>query len=238
MERFKFRYSAKHGMIVPRYDGYTDSIGMGYYVEFLRAAKRFFGVYKMNFHNMTDTERQASKKVMMEGGLLLLFNLVLLGLLFGWDDDDEEKYAKLRAKSDALPLPFVTDNPDRDFKLNGWFSNHLLNLTMQIEAENDSWIPVPGLGLNDYADIFQLNSVALSSTIGSYTNLINQLYQMADYAVTGDTDALYKRTAGPYDWQTEGKFKFWNHLGKILTFTGTSVEPIKSIENLQRRENL
>ena len=238
MERFKFRYSAKHGMIVPRYDGYTDSIGMGYYVEFLRAAKRFFGVYKMNFHNMTDTERQASKKVMMEGGLLLLFNLVLLGLLFGWDDDDEEKYAKLRAKSDALPLPFVTDNPDRDFKLNGWFSNHLLNLTMQIEAENDSWIPVPGLGLNDYADIFQLNSVALSSTIGSYTNIINQLYQMADYAVTGDTDALYKRTAGPYDWQTEGKFKFWNHLGKILTFTGTSVEPIKNIENLQRRENL
>jgi hypothetical protein len=238
MERFKFRYSAKHGMIIPRYDGYTDSIGMGYYIEFLRAAKRFFGVYKRNFHNLTDTEKQAAKKVMMEGGMLILFNVIILGLIFGWDDDDEEKYAKLRKKSDALPLPFVTDNPDRDFRLNGWFSNHLLNLAMQIESENDSWIPAPGLGLNDYADIMLLDSVALSATIDKYKDIINQLYNMADYAVTGDTDALYKRDAGPYEWQEEGKFKFWNHLGKLLTFTGTTVEPVKSIENLKKREQL
>ena len=154
-----------------------------------------------------------------------------------WDDDDEEKYAKLRAKSDALPLPFVTDNPDRDFKLNGWFSNHLLNLAMQIESENDSWIPAPGLGLNDYADIMLLDSVALSATIDKYKDIVNQLYNMADYAITGDTDALYKRDAGPYDWQKEGDFKFWNHLGKLLTFTGTTIEPVKSIENLKKREH-
>lgn len=228
MERFKYRWSAEHRMIIPRYDGYTDSVGMGYYVEFLRATKRFFSVYKMNFYNLSDTERQAFNKVMMEGGLLLLFNTIIIGLLFGWDDDDEDRYAKLRAKSDALPLPFVTDNPDRDFKLNGWISNHLLNLALQIEAENDSWIPFPGMGLKDYTEMALLNSAALSATFGRWEDLITTLVDMADGEV-------YKRTAGPYEWQTEGKYKFWNHLGKLFTFTGTTIEPIKGIETLDKR---
>jgi hypothetical protein len=228
MERFKYRWSPNHRMIVPRYDGYTDSIGMGYYVEFLRATKRFFTTYKMNFYNLTDTEREAASKVMMEGGLLVLFNSVLLGLLFGWDDDDEDRFAKLRDKSDALPLPFTTDNPDRDFRLNGWLSNHLLNLTLQIEAENDSWIPLPGMGLRDYKDIALMNSAALSATFGRWEELITSLTGMA-------SGEVYKRSAGPYEWQQEGRYKFWNHLGKLLTFTGTTTEPIQAIETLDKR---
>ena len=228
MERFKYRWSPEHGMIVPRYDGYTDSVGMGYYVEFLRAAKRFFTTYKMNFYNLTDTERQASSKVLAEGGMLLIFNLLLLGLLFGWDDDDEERFAKLREKSDALPLPFVSDDPNRDFKLNGWLSNHMLNLVMQIEAENDSWIPLPGMGLKDYTDMALMNSAALSATFGRWEQLITTAVGMAD----GD---VYKRDAGPYEWQQEGRYKFWNHLGKLLTFTGTTTEPIQAIETLEKR---
>ena len=229
MERFKFRYSTKYKRIIPRYDGYTDSVGLGYYVEFLRAAKRFFTTYKMNFYNLSDTERQAAGKVLAEGGLLLLFNVILMGLLFGWDDDDEERFAKLRAKSDALPLPFVTDNPDRDFKLNGWLSNHMLNLVLQIEAENDSWIPAPGFGLKDYTEMAMLNSVALTATFERWEKLISHAAGMAN-------DDVYKRTAGPYEFQEEGRFKFWTQLAKLLTFTGTSVEPIQAIETLDKRD--
>ncbi len=228
MERFKYRWSPEHSMIVPRYDGYTDSVSMGYYVEFLRAAKRFFTTYKMNFYNLSDTEREAASKVMMEGGLLLLFNTVILGLLFGYDDDDEDRFAKLREKSDALPLPFVTDNPGRDFRLNGWLSNHLLNLSLQIEAENDSWVPLPGMGLKDYKDIALMNSAALSATFGRWEELIDSFVGMA----SGD---VYKRTSGPYEWQEEGRYKFWNHFGKLLSLTGTTIEPIQSIETLDKR---
>lgn len=228
MERFKYRWSPEHRMIIPRYDGYTDSVGMGYYVEFLRASKRFFTVYKMNFYNLSDTERQAASKVLAEGGMLLIFNTLLLGLLFGWDDDDEDRFAKLREKSDALPLPFVTDNPDRDFKLNGWLSNHMLNLTLQIEAENDSWIPLPGMGLKDYTDMALMNSAALSATFGRWEELITTALGMAQ----GEE---YQRAAGPYEFQEEGRYKFWNHLGKMLTLTGTTIEPIKSIETLDKR---
>ena len=229
MERFKYRWSPQNKMIIPRYDGYTDSVGLGYYVEFLRAAKRFFTVYKLNFYNLTDTEKEATSKVLMEGGLLLLFNVVILGLLFGWDDDDEDRYAKLRDKSDALPLPFVTDDPQRDFRLNGWLSNHMLNLAMQIESENDSWIPLPGFGLKDYTDMAMMNSVALSATFGRWEQLISTATGMV-------SDDVYQRDAGPYQWQQEGRFKFWNQLGKMLTFTGTTTEPVQSIETLDKRE--
>jgi hypothetical protein len=215
-------------MITPRYDGYTDSVSMGYYIEFLRAAKRFFTIYKMNFYNLTDTERQAASKVLAEGGMLLLFNVVLLGLLFGWDDDDENRFAKLRKKSDALPLPFTTDNPGRDFKLSGWLSNHLLNLTLQIEAENDSWIPLPGMGLNDYKEIALLNSAALAATFERWVDLVDSFAGMA-------SGEVYQRSAGPYMFQEEGKYKFYNQLAKLLTFTGTTTEPIQAIETLDKR---
>ena len=228
MERFKYRWSTEHRMITPRYDGYTDSVSMGYYIEFLRAAKRFFSIYKMNFYNLTDTERQAASKVLAEGGMLLLFNVVLLGLLFGWDDDDEDRFAKLRKKSDALPLPFTTDNPGRDFKLSGWLSNHLLNLTLQIEAENDSWIPLPGMGLNDYKEIALLNSAALAATFERWVDLVDSFAGMA-------SGEVYQRSAGPYMFQEEGSYKFYNQLAKLLTFTGTTTEPIQAIETLDKR---
>jgi hypothetical protein len=84
------------------------------------------------------------------------------------------------------------------------------------------------MGLKDYKDIALMNSAALSATFGRWEELIDSFVGMAG----GD---VYKRTSGPYEWQEEGRYKFWNHLGKLLSLTGTTIEPIQSIETLDKR---
>jgi hypothetical protein len=233
----RFQATVKGGRIVPRYDGNMDTIAMGYYVEFFKGVKNMFTIYKGNIRNMTEGEIMASKKTLAEIGLLVLLSQLLIGLLFGWDPDDEDRYEKLRQKSGALPFIGVEDDPEHPFRAQGWFENHLLNLAIQVEAENDSWLPYPGMGLDAYADMFKLESIAMTATVDRWIDLIGQATNYVDYLVTGDQKALYKREVGPYEWQQQGSAKFLNHLMKTLTFTGTSVEPIQGIKGLESREN-
>ncbi|NBP14003.1 hypothetical protein EBU95_06310 [bacterium] len=222
-------------IIAPRYDGNMDTVALGYYVEFFRALTRMFTMYKFNVKNLTESEVAASLKTTSEILFLIILQNVIAGMIFGWDDDDEERYEKLRNKSGPLPLPFVADT-DYEFKPGGWFSNHLLNLTLQVEAENDSWIPLPGMGIPDYINMLKMESVGTSSTYERYKQLLQQGTNILDYYVTGNTSGLYKRDAGPYEWQQEGRFKFWNWLLKSMTLTGSTVEPIQSIKSLSSRE--
>ena len=237
MNRFQARLvkTPNGRMLAPRYDGNMDTIAMGYYVEFIRAMQRMFTVYKFNINNMTDTEKAAARKTLTEVGLLTVLNVFIIGIMFGWDPDDEEKYEKRRMKSGALPLPLVAEDPEHPFHMGGWFANHLLNLSLQIEAENDSWIPLPGMGLSDYASMLKLESIALSSGIDRYVSLFTELANMADYYATGDEQGLYKRDAGPYEFQKEGRFKFWNHLAKMFAATGRTIEPVEDIEIVTKR---
>ena len=93
------------------------------------------------------------------------------------------------------------------------------------------------MGLDAYADMFKLESIAMTATVDRWVDLIGQATNYVDYLVTGDQKALYKREVGPYDWQQQGSAKFLNHLMKTLTFTGTSVQPIQGIKGLESREN-
>jgi hypothetical protein len=234
MERWQARY--KGGMIVPRYDGNLDTVAMGYYVQFFRAAARMFTTYKMNIKNMTDDEIRASRKTLTEIGMLALISQLFIGLIFGYDPDDEDRYEKLREKSGALPLPFVVDDPNHPFKATGWFENHLLNLAIQVESENDSWLPWFGMGLDDYMGMVKMESIATSATLERWIDLFGRSADYVDYLVTGDKSALYKRAVGPYSWQQEGSAKLWNPLMQTFSVTGRVVEPIGAIKSLESRE--
>jgi hypothetical protein len=237
MARWQFKYDKRTNTFLPRYDGNMDTVAMGYYVQFFRGVKNLFTLYKFNVKQMTSDEVLASRKTLTEVALLALLSQIFIGLLFSWDSDDEDRFEKLRQKSGALPIPGVAKDPDHPFKAKGWFENHLLNLAIQVEAENDSWLPLPGMGLDDYANMIKMESIATSATIDRWVSLIGQTTNYMDYLITGDTDALYKREVGPYQWQQEGSAKALNHLMKTLTFTGSSVEPIQGIKGLESREN-
>ena len=95
--------------------------------------------------------------------------------LFGYDPDDEDRYKKLRAKSGPLPT-FGTDENNDPFKFGGWASNHMLLLMTSVRAENQQFIPLPGLGLKEYAAMMDLKSVAFGPTISSYVDILEKSY--------------------------------------------------------------
>jgi hypothetical protein len=234
INRWQARY--KNGMIVPRYDGNLDTIAMGYYVQFFRAVKRMLTVYKMNVKNMTDDEIVASRKTLTEIGGLIVITQLLIGLIFGYDPDDEDRYEKLRKKSGALPLPFTVDDPNHPFKAIGWFENHLLNLAIQVESESDSWLPWFGMGFEDYLGIVKMESIATSATLERWIDLFGGTADYIDYLITGDTSALYKRSVGPYVWQQEGSGKLWNPLMQSIALTGKVAQPIDAMKSLESRK--
>jgi hypothetical protein len=231
-----YQATTKGGMIVPRYDANMETVQMGYYVRSLLATKNLITHYKFNFRNFTDDERAAMLKTTTELALLAVTNYLLIGLLFGYDDDDDDRYEKLRDKSGSLPFLGVADDPSHPFKAGGWFANHLLNLAVQVEAENDGWIPLPYLGLDDYMNMLKLESPAIGATLGRWSDLFTGIVDYMDYLITGDTSALYKREVGPYNWQQQGGTKFFNTLAKMGSLTGTTVEPIQGIKGLESRE--
>ena len=223
-------------MVVPRYDANLETVQMGYYVRSLLAMKNLFTHYHFNFRNFNDDEIAAMRKTMAEVMIMSITNYLVIGLIFGYDDDDEDRYEKLRQRSGALPFLGVADDPEHPFKATGWFANHLLNLAIQVEAENDGWMPLPYLGLNDYLNMLKLESPSVGATLGRWKDFFVGATDYMDYLITGDTTALYKREVGPYNWQQQGSIKFLNTLAKMFTFTGTTVEPIQNIKGLESRE--
>jgi hypothetical protein len=232
----RFQHTLKNGMVVPRYDSNLETVQMGYYVRSLLATKNLFTHYKFNFRNFTGEETAAMRKTMVEVGLMAVTNYLIIGLLFGYDDDDEDRYEKLRDRSGSLPFLGIADDPDHPFKASGWFANHLLNLAIQVEGENDGWIPLPYLGLKDYLSMAKMESVAIGATVGYWVDFFEGVTDYMDYLISGDNSALYKRGVGPYNWQQQGGIKFFNTLGKMVSLSGSTVEPIQGIKGLESRE--
>jgi hypothetical protein len=201
----------------------------GFYWTFLKLMGNSFKTLGRNLPNMNATEKQAVFRVMTEAGTILLMKYLLLATILGFDDDDEDRYAKLRKNSDALPLWFVHDDPSREFNMAGWLKNHAILQTMQISAENSQFYPFPGWGLNNYKDFFNLKSMAMGPTINTYLDIVGDAYYMA----TGNEKAKYQRDASAYDWGRQGDYKLWNHVGKSFGFTSSTVEPAIAVRNFQ-----
>jgi hypothetical protein len=56
------------------------------------------------------------------------------------------------------------------------------------------------------------------------------------YMVTGNDKAYYKRTVGPYTFQQEEGLKLWNHLAKMVGFTGSTIDPANALKNYQNAQ--
>jgi hypothetical protein len=177
---------------------------------------------------MTPTEKGDMLKFLSEV-VYLAVALMVLGPLFDWDPDDEEKYEKLRKKSGPMPLPGVAEDPRYPFRFGGYLENHALLLLMQIRNENEQFLPWPGYGLDDYVGLLNLKSIAIDPTIGKYVDIVSLLIASA----TDDPSAYYKRTVGPYTWQQQDGLKIMNYMLKTVGITGSAVDPIKAIKDMQ-----
>jgi hypothetical protein len=160
--------------------------------------------------------------------VLSIIGLALLtGLLFGYDDDDEERWAKMKERSGAIG----TDN----FRPGGFFANHLLYLMMGVQSETSTFIPLPkigdvSLGLDDYTKFITSSSVAFGNTLNLYASILQDTLNFLTFNDAG----RYAKKAGPFGWQEKEDLKIWGHLYKTIGFTGSSGDPETLIKNLER----
>ena len=199
-----------------------ESVRAGFYREAILTLAETIKTLGKNIPFMSAKEAASLKRMTTEIALIMAVSAMAV-LMFGFDDDDEDRFEKLRAKSGALG--------EDDFHLDGWLSNHALTLLLKTQAENQSFIPLPGLGLNNYTDLASTTSIAFGPTITASAKLLTDLTM---HAMPGDDESLYyKKDTGPYSWQKEGSAKIWNHLATTAGFSGSQVDPIKGLQSFE-----
>jgi len=200
---------------------------MGYYIEAGRSIMNIVRTGGKEIQYMTPSEKSAMIKFGTEIAMLWL-TMMAFGL-FGWDPDDEDRIAKLKEKSGALPFFGLTeDDPNRPFDLAGYMQVHALHLLMQVRAENEQFNLLTG-GLYQYNSLLDLKSVAFGPTTDAYVTIWNDLTN----ELSGSPKAKYTRRIGPYDWQQKGGSKWLAHTMTAFGLTGSSLDAAKAVQGFQ-----
>jgi LysM repeat protein len=113
-----------------RYDWAMGRTTKGYYVESFQALYKIIKSKGADYQYLTDDQKGAMKRAASEG-LVMITTALLASMLFGFDDDDPDKWKKIKAKSGAL----FTD----EFNTYGFISNHALLLLLGVQAETGAF---------------------------------------------------------------------------------------------------
>jgi hypothetical protein len=201
------------------YDWDLGDTTKGYYISAFQGMKKLLRDAKNYWPIMEKEEKVAIKKVIAEGLFLALLGISVT-MLFGYDPGDEDRFEKMRKREEDYAF--------------GWAANHVLYQLIMIRKENEAFIPLPGVGLNEWLEYMDSTTIITGPTIDLYQKLIVDLYYMA----TGDEKGIYKREVGPYTWQEEGRYKLWNHLASMFGIKGKTYAPIWAIKKAEQFENL
>lgn len=158
-------------------------------------------------------ERRAMLRALSEVGLITMMAMMIRAL--GFDDDDEDKYEKL--------------------KDNGFIHNFALYQLMMVKSEVETFIPMYGMGLNETSRLLGTPSIAFVTAkrwLKTGEDLINW--------ALGKDRAFYQRDTGIY---SEGDIKFFADLLNIvgwrnfayLTSDQDLQQGIKMYASMQRR---
>lgn len=211
--------------------GYGE-IDQGYYVAVAKSIQKLFR--SGHIANLDSNDKRAWMKFVTEVGTLYLIGM-LLGSMFGWDDEDEDRFEKLRKRSGHLEIPGTAKNPvGEEFDLGGFINLHIMNLMMQVRAENEQFIPWPGYGADNLSTVVDLKSLAFGPTTDSYQTIAQDLIDIWE----DSPRQFYKRRAGAYEWQQQGGRKIFAHLAKMYGITGSNIAPADLITNFQKAQNL
>jgi hypothetical protein len=207
---------------------------MGWYIQNLVTFSKLIESRFKYALTMTKEEKRA----LMLGALgvlrLKVFSLILTLLwdltdgMWGWDDDDEDRNDKLKARSGALPSFWTEEKYTKDFNVVGWLSSHLTLMAIEAQSEYENFIPLPGYGLNSqYQTVAEDFSIAFGGSIKIYRNILEDLY----FTATGNKIVEYQKKAGVMKFQQEGSNKFWADFWRLVGIKEKYFDPSKGIKN-------
>lgn len=162
----------------------TGEIREGYYITAWKTILDTIKNGNKNWHNYTQDEKRNLLKFAAEIGYSM--GIMLLISLLGFDEDDEDKYEKLKA--DLLRA-------------------YMIYQLLAIKSEVETFIPMFGMGIDEWYRNMTTTSVAFT-VLGRYKKLVQNFVNFA----TGDEDAYYKRDYGVYE---KGDIKFISDIYKL-----------------------
>lgn len=209
-------------MFMARWSNERYNFGMsntyeGFHITFLKTLSKIFKTLGKHMMFMSPKERAAVFKVTSDVALFFIC-WAIKNLLFGFDDDDEDRFKKLKA--------WRKDEP-----LESWLGVHLLKQTMMVASENSAFIPLPGMGLDDYVNVTNFSSVAMGPTVKAYGNILYDLINLTN------KKGYYQRDIGVYPWQKKQSAKVFNHAAAIAGFTGKDIEPLDGVKSFNSVDN-
>ena len=217
------RFGFSGSIFAPRFrrNNATQSLEMGYWVQSARALAKLLITFGKHWHYMRPSEKGATYRALTEMALLFILS-ALIPMIFGWDDDDDDKFEKLR-KRQGGPLG------SEDFQLGGWLANHLLYQTMAVASENSQFYKV-----KFYSGMLSNFNLANGPSLEAFGKILGDVVGM----ISKDDAAYYKKDIGPYPWQKAESAKIWNHFGKAVALTGKTIDSAKLNQDFQSAENL
>jgi len=193
----------------------------GFYLTFLQTMKTEitnfrFNVIK-NWHTFSSFEKRAIKKTLADFAIVL-FIFATLSLLLGWDEDDPDRFKKLKEKS--------------------WGHQALVYVLLKLRSETEQFIPLPGYGLNEIQRIYS-NPSLIFSEVTRYIDLTGLLIDHTQDIFGFNDDSLYyKSKVDNSGLKDKGDSKLISKLAGLAGYTGKTFNPVDAIKSFEYSQRL
>jgi hypothetical protein len=206
-----------------RYNWDIGDLHEGFYRTSMKALWEIIRSGGKNAKYLSGDQKRAMRKTAAEAIRVALITNIMIPLILGFDDDDPDRFAKIRERQGGEGLF------DENLKFGGWLSNQFLYTMLKTQDEASTF-----MRLESYMSIIQDSSVVFSPTSKVwYRALVNFWNDL-----TGDDSAYYKQDVGPYGWQKEGEAKWKNDFFKAFGLTGKNIDPELAIKKYERMKKM
>jgi uncharacterized protein YoxC len=188
------------------------TVSSGNYIGFLNIMGKILKYGPRSVMWSSESDMAGFRKTLTQIAVIS-FHYMILSYLFGYDPDDEERFAKMRAREKE--------------SWGGWIFNHGALLTLGTLTETETW---------SHPYIFYYTAKDLASPKHLYDMYLKKPFDFVDHSigvVTGDKGSFYKQDSGPYWYQKEGAPKVIADVAKVFGFTGSAVSPAKGMKSTE-----
>jgi len=203
----------------------TGRVESGFYVKAVKTLKRLMQSGGKDFNYLQADEKKAMIQTLVD--LLkgyILYEVILLGMMLGFDFDDEDRFSKMRERSGALPTPFTDPSHSKDWKFTGWFNNNLALLLLNTHEEVTFFhTPKSVIGTaKEWSPVTEGSAAEAVISIGK--DLVDGLNPWAGMDV-------YSRTVGGLNVQQKNEYKIWMKIYKLIGLKGKAIDPVTQMKN-------
>ena len=198
--------------------GVEQGFYLTFYQTFVKDLLKFrFNIAK-NWQSYSPQEKRAIQKTLAELGIILSV-FAMYTVLFGYDDDDEDRFAKLRQQS--------------------WGTQSMLFVLLKVNSETGQFLPVAGA---EELNRIYSNPSLLWNQVTSYISLskmtlmhIGNLTPFFDY----DKSLYYQKDSGESWLKEEGDSKFVAEFIRTFTgYTGKTFNPVDAVKGFEFSQRL